>query len=31
VTASEDEPMYIVESEKSGKQEAHREEALTPA
>jgi hypothetical protein len=30
-TASEDEPMYIVESEKSGKQAAHREEALTSA
>ncbi len=28
-TASEDEPMHIVESETSGKRAAHRPEALT--
>jgi len=28
-TASEDEPMYIVESESSGTRAAHRPEALT--
>lgn len=28
-TASDDEPMYIVESDKSGKRAAHREDALS--
>lgn len=28
-TASEDDPAYIVESESSGKQAAHKEDALT--
>ena len=28
-TASSDEPAYVVESEKSGKQAAHKETALT--
>jgi hypothetical protein len=30
-TASSDEPAYVVESEKSGKQAAHKESALTKA
>ncbi|KQM59545.1 DUF2945 domain-containing protein [Agreia sp. Leaf210] len=30
-TASSDEPAYLVESEKSGKQAAHKESALTKA
>jgi hypothetical protein len=30
-TASEDEPAYIVESEKSGKRAAHKGDALTTA
>ena len=29
VAASEDDPQYLVESEKSGKQAAHKPEALT--
>ena len=29
--ASEDEPYWIVESEKSGSQAAHKESSLTPA
>lgn len=29
--ASSDEPAYVVESEKSGKQAAHKESALTKA
>ena len=29
VTASEDDPRYVVESEKSGKRAAHRPESLT--
>ena len=29
--ASEDEPYWIVESEKSGKQAAHKESSLDPA
>ena len=31
VAASEEEPQYLVESEKSGKQAAHKPEALTKA
>lgn len=31
VAASEDEPQYLVESEKSGKQAAHKAEALIKA
>ena len=30
-TASSDDPAYLVESEKSGKQAAHKESALTKA
>lgn len=30
-TASADEPAYVVESDKSGKQAAHKESALTNA
>ena len=30
-TASSDEPAYVVESKKSGKQAAHKESALTKA
>ena len=30
-TASADEPAYVVESDKSGKQAAHKESALTKA
>jgi hypothetical protein len=30
-TASSDEPAYVVESDKSGKQAAHKESALTKA
>ena len=29
--ASEDEPMYVVESAKTGKHAAHKESALSPA
>jgi len=29
ITASEDDPRYLVESEKSGKQAAHKPDALT--
>ncbi len=29
--ASDDDPMFVVESARSGKQAAHRESALTPA
>ena len=29
-TASDDEPMFVVESAKTGKHAAHRESALTP-
>lgn len=31
VTASKEEPQYLVESDKSGKQAAHKPEALTKA
>lgn len=30
VAASEDDPRYLVESDESGKQAAHKPEALTP-
>jgi hypothetical protein len=30
-TASSDEPAYVIESDKSGKQAAHKESALTKA
>ena len=30
-TASDDEPMFVVESAKTGKHAAHKESALTPA